>query len=146
MHIPAETSKGSVWSRKVVTSCCTSFCGPKKQHGRSTWRSVLVLVPCLASPLVPPHLPCNITNGGDRCSQLLHAGLQLVAVRGASWLQRTPLVVRPVHKAALAPHTGQRSESCVVSLSRFDGIFHPFFSCPSARVPSCSPFWCPPSG
>ena len=106
-----------------------SFCVSKKHHGESTWRSVMVSVPCLASPLLPPHLPCNITNGGDRCSQLLHHGLQLAAVWGASWLRGFSLVIRRLLKVALAPLTGQRSESCVVPLMRFDGVSSLFSKC-----------------
>ncbi|MPC34599.1 hypothetical protein E2C01_027995 [Portunus trituberculatus] len=85
---------------------------------------------------MPPHLPCNITNGRHRCSQLLHHGLQLAAVRGASWRRRFPLVVRLVHKAALAPLTGQRNESCVAPLASFGGISSPFFKCCCGRWPS----------
>lgn len=80
-----------------------------------------------------PHLPCNITNGGDRCSQLLHPALQLATIQGASWLGRSPLVRRRLHNVSLAPRTGQRSESCPSRLDRPGGVFCPSFSCPVSR-------------
>lgn len=120
----------------VVASRSTSLCFPEKQHGRSTWRSVWFSVPRLASPLMAPHLPCNITNGGDRCSQLLHPVLQLATVQGASWFGRSLLVLRCLHKASPAPHTGQRSESYSSRVTLSSSILRNSFSCPASQCSS----------
>lgn len=120
---------------------------PTKQHGRATWRRAGVnSVPCLASPLMPPHLPCNITNGEDRCSQLLHHGLQLAAARelrgGDASHWSSPSCTKPRWHLSLARGVRvvwRHSQVLVASPLLFSGVA-------VAGGPSCRPFRSVPSG